>query len=279
MLNRRFVPAELVRQDYDRLASAYDEYFSKHVAFASLEVVNRLGIGHDDIRVLDLACGTGTVTRQLSAATHNKAKICAIDSSEGMLLKAREKNRDNINIEFILGNINDELRKLPENSFDYVASGWAIGYTRPLEILRQINRVLKNGGKLGIIENKADTLMPIRKTVMRVLRKFPLQMQYLMGLPLRLPKDKEHLEKLLLKTGFRVQDSWEGEVKFHFNNGAGVLDWLMHTGASAGFDRVMRPEIKEKCDNAFIAFIEKYYMAETGIDIFHRFAASVAQKQ
>lgn len=279
LLNRRFVPHSLIDEDYNRLAPTYDEYFSKFVSFASCEVVKRLSIKNSDIAALDLACGTGTITQELSKNSGYTAKITAIDSSEGMLIKAKEKTQQNKNIEFILGDIKNELRRLPEQYFDYVTSGWAIGYSTPLKILEDVKRVLKDGGKLGIIENRINTLSPIRKTAIKVAQRYPFQIRYVMDLPLRLPKSKEDLQKLFLKSGLRPIDVWEGEIKFHFNSGKEVLNWILHTGASAGFDRIMSPEIRDKCDSAFIEFIEKDYLTSEGIDVFHRFVAGVAQKE
>jgi hypothetical protein len=99
-----------------------------------------------------------------------------------------------------------------------------------------------------------------------------------MDLPLRLPKNKAHLEKLFIRAGLKVVDIWDGEVMFNFKDGAEVLNWALHTGASAGFDKVMDPAAKDKCDRAFIEIIERDHKKNGGISIAHKFVAGIAQK-
>ena len=270
------MPAEIIKEDYNSLASTYDEYFSNFTRPHSQELVKKLNISNE-VTVLDLACGTGTITAELRKYICPKGKIIAVDSSEQMINKAKDKI-DEKNVEFTCGDMLEILDRFQENSFDCITCGWAIGYASPLKLLKKIKRVLKQNGKIGIIENRKDTLAPIRETGIKVMQRYPQYIRYVMDLTLRLPRDKGHLERLYKKAGLKSLEVWEGEVKFNLKDGREVLNWVLHTGASAGFDRMMDPKVKDKCDNAFIEIMERDYKTKDGINISHKYVAGIAEK-
>lgn len=276
LVSRRLTPVEIIREDYNSLASTYDEYFSNFTRPHSQELVRRLNM-NSDVTVLDLACGTGTITAELRKYICPEGKIIAVDSSEEMINKAKEKI-DEKNVEFICGDMLEILDEFQENSFHYVTCGWAIGYVSSLKLLKKIKRVLKQNGKIGIIENRKDTLSPLRETGIKVMQRYPQHIRYVMDLTLRLPRDKGHMERLYKKAGLKSLEVWEGEVRFSFKDGREALNWALHTGASAGFDRMMDPKAKDKCDNAFIEIMERDYKTTEGISISHKYVAGIAEK-
>ena len=89
--------------------------------------------------VLDVGCGTGLVMKEILA---DSKKVYGIDFSEGMLIKAREKNltvskADGANIPF-----NDD-------SFDVVYSVRVLPHIPNVtKVLREIKRVVKKDGLL-----------------------------------------------------------------------------------------------------------------------------------
>lgn len=276
LISRNFIPANLIRDDYDFLSPSYDEYFSFFIKNHSAELVKRLNI-EKGVKVLDLACGTGVITAEVEKYVRPSGKITAVDSSAGMISAAKKKAGGDV--EFLCADMAEALDGFRENSFDYVTCGWAIGYSRPVELLKKIRQVLKESGKVGIIENKKDTLAVLREAGIKVMRRYPQYIRYLMDLTLRLPKDKRQLEYFYQKSGLKPLELWEGEVKFNFKNGREVLNWVSHTGASAGFDKIMAPEIKDKSDEAFIEIIEKDYKQHGEIVVLHKYVAGIAEKR
>jgi hypothetical protein len=86
------------------------------------------------------------------------------------------------------------------------------------------------------------------------------------------------LRRLYQKAGFLPLEAWEGEIAFNFKSGEDALNWALHTGASAGFDKVMDASIRNECDKAFIEIIERDYKKNNTITISHKFVAGIAQK-
>jgi len=277
LLTKKIIPQSVITKDYDSLSGGYDEYFSNYVSPYSREMVKRLCVGQGS-SCLDLACGTGTITAELARYAGLNGRITAIDVSRGMLKMAKAKIKNEINTQFICGDIFEEIKTIKSESLDFVTCGWAIGYSNPAKLLKDVKRILKPGGKVGIIENRQNTLMPLRETGLKVMRRYRGHIRYLMTLPLRLPKGKEHLSALYVKAGFKPLDIWEGEITFRFKTGKDALDWALHTGASAGFDKVMDASVKDECDRAFAEIIESDYKEDGIITISHKFVAGVAQK-
>jgi len=96
--------------------------------------------------ICDICAGTGDLT-EILAYEFSKSIIKAVDANPNMLELAIKKNKFN-NVEFIKSNI----KKLPfeDNLFDCVTISFAtrnIYFSNEFdEIIKEINRVLKNGG-------------------------------------------------------------------------------------------------------------------------------------
>ena len=207
--------------------------------------------------------------------------VVGVDSSAGMLAVAHGKAdaAGLQNIRFITSDISDAIRGFDDNLLDAVTCGWAIGYVDPPRLIAAISRKLKAGGKLGIIENARDTLAPVRKTAIRVAQMLPRHFNRVMDLHTRLPSGTDHLRNLIRCSNLMALEIWEGEEVFEFERGADVLNWVLHTGASAGFDTVMDASVKTKCDELFIRFIEEDFKKDGKITVAHHFVAGIARKE
>jgi SAM-dependent methyltransferase len=136
---------------FDRAAPAYErgrpEYPSDAVAYLAQQLDIRAG--HT---VLDLAAGTGKLTRQLLPFG---PRVIAVEPSEGM----RRVFRSAVpSVEPLDGTA--EAIPLPDRCVDAVVVGQAFHWFRAPEALSEIARVLRPGGGLGLIWNKRDESVP-----------------------------------------------------------------------------------------------------------------------
>jgi demethylmenaquinone methyltransferase / 2-methoxy-6-polyprenyl-1,4-benzoquinol methylase len=141
------LPADGVRRMFDRIAPVYDAM--NHVMTAGLDRRwRRITIDEtvrSDDRVLDACCGTGDLA---IAARGRGADVVGVDFSERMLERAARKEPQ---VEWVRA----DVLALPfeDSSFDAVTVGFGVRNVEDLEAgMRELRRVLRPGGRLGILE-------------------------------------------------------------------------------------------------------------------------------
>lgn len=109
-------------------------------------------------RILDVAAGTGTVSRLLADAG---AEVVALDFSEGMIQEGIRRHGDHPRIRFVQG----DATALPfdEGSFDAVTVSFGLrNVQQPKRALAEMLRVLRPAGRLVICEFSRVTSAPLR---------------------------------------------------------------------------------------------------------------------
>ncbi|HEY2072710.1 MAG TPA: ubiquinone/menaquinone biosynthesis methyltransferase, partial [Gaiellaceae bacterium] len=141
------LPADGVQRMFDRIAPVYDAM--NRVMTVGLDRRWRRITVEETVRpgdrVLDACCGTGDLAL---AARASGADVVGLDFSERMLERARAKSGD---VEWVRG----DVLALPfdDATFDAVTVGFGVRNVDDLEAgLRELRRVLRTGGKLGILE-------------------------------------------------------------------------------------------------------------------------------
>jgi demethylmenaquinone methyltransferase/2-methoxy-6-polyprenyl-1,4-benzoquinol methylase len=218
------LPADGVRSMFDRIAPVYDAM--NRVMTAGLDrrwrsvTVERVVRRGD--RVLDACCGTGDLA--VAALRAGAGHVVGLDFSESMLGRARRKEPA---IEWVRG----DVLALPfeDASFDAATVGFGIRNVEDVEAaLRELRRVLRPGGRLGILEitSPRGALAPFYRVWLD--RVVPLLGRVLPGgsaytyLPasVRRFETPEALAEALARAGF-------GEVRFRFFAGGIVA---LHVG-------------------------------------------------
>jgi len=102
-------------------------------------------------RVIDIGCGTGWTCRNI-AKISTEGKIAGIDISEKVITRARNSSHPDLeNLEYIVA----DAGRIPagDNHFDFaiafVSFSW---WKNPDATLEEINRVLRRGGKLYVLD-------------------------------------------------------------------------------------------------------------------------------
>jgi demethylmenaquinone methyltransferase / 2-methoxy-6-polyprenyl-1,4-benzoquinol methylase len=145
--------ARLVREMFDRIAGRYE--LLNTVMTAGLhrlwnrEAVRATGLGPGG-RALDLACGTGSLTRDLARRVGPGGYVLGIDFSREMLRAAR--SRPAPNIEYRLGDAT-RLVDVPSGAFDAATIAYGARNIPDLDALfSDMARVLKPGGVAVCLE-------------------------------------------------------------------------------------------------------------------------------
>jgi len=142
------LPADGVRRMFDRIAPVYD--LMNRVMTAGLDrrwrQVTVEQVVRPGDRVLDACCGTGDLA--VAALRGGAGVVVGLDFAERMLDIARRKEPA---IEWVRG----DVLALPfdDGSFDAATVGFGVRNVDDLEAgLRELRRVLRPGGRLGILE-------------------------------------------------------------------------------------------------------------------------------
>jgi ubiquinone/menaquinone biosynthesis C-methylase UbiE len=105
---------------------------------------------HKGAKVLDIACGTGIITKWLSEQVGPEGQVHAIDQSEEQLEIAKHNTAELDNITYENKSVFD-LSHLQE-SFDFVYCRFLLVHLdNPVEALKAMISTLKTGGKLIIV--------------------------------------------------------------------------------------------------------------------------------
>ncbi len=167
--------SQKVRQMFSRIAHRYD--FLNHLLSLSLDVVWRRRtarrfrsiLRRPEARVLDLCCGTGDLTlalervhaRAMSQGREPSGLVLGSDFAQAMLERAAEKiRRRGANARCLAA----DVLALPfaNASFDLVTIAFGIRNLANYERgLREMARVLRRGGEVGILEFSEPRAWPI----------------------------------------------------------------------------------------------------------------------
>ncbi|MFQ6025703.1 MAG: class I SAM-dependent methyltransferase [Nitrosopumilaceae archaeon] len=138
-------PKDLVPKFFDSTALTYDKIirwttFGKDKHWKK-EIVKKIPPSYS---ILDLACGTGILTREISEKFPD-AKIVGVDVTESYLEVAKKKLKSYQNIFFV----NQDAEKLNLNrKFDCITSSYLAKYCRAEVLIKSCLAHLKPGGKI-----------------------------------------------------------------------------------------------------------------------------------
>lgn len=144
LMSTKLNPKESVKKFFSETASSYDK------------VVNYTTLGRDKVwkkeilkkikgdKILDLACGTGILTRMIAGKLPN-ARIIGVDITQSYLNVARGNSETFENISFI----NQDAESLiVEERFDCITSSYIPKYCNPKKLVRKCIEHLKSDGMI-----------------------------------------------------------------------------------------------------------------------------------
>lgn len=130
-------------------AENYEKYFVPTIGSAFATAVLRAAGLQQGERVLDVACGTGIVTRLAAEQVGPKGTVVGLDLNPGMLAVARSIRSSGAAIEWREGNA--ESLPLQDGSFDAVVSSLGLQFVSDkASAVREMSRVLAPGGRVTI---------------------------------------------------------------------------------------------------------------------------------
>lgn len=151
------------KEFFDRVAP---EWSSMRSGYFDEDVISRLlsaGLLRDDMVLVDLGAGDGYLARAVASEV---SSVIAVDISEAMLseLSKKAEKQGISNIRTILGDGCD--MPLPNNSADIVCANMFLHHIEePIAAIREMRRILKQGGKVFLADLKEHGSKEFKETM------------------------------------------------------------------------------------------------------------------
>ncbi len=128
-------------------AEAYETYFGPAIFSPLTDALLPHAAVSSGERVLDLACGTGILTRRLPALVGDAGRVVGVDVNPAMLEVARRHGGDGV--EWYEGN--GTALDLPDAAFDLVVVQQGLQFFSDRQAgAREIRRILADGGRVAL---------------------------------------------------------------------------------------------------------------------------------
>lgn len=180
--------------------------------------------------VLDIACGTGIVARNVAPLAGSQGIVIGLDVNPDMISMARiAAERDHLSIEWHTGSA--EQLPFPDENFDLIFCQFGLMFFRDRHVaLKEMHRVLKTGGRVIMSVWQGLDRHPFYQALhdisQRHLGKSSVQAVFSLG-------DADELHKLLTDSGFQHIEIEPASITAHFPNAEEFLAWEIDVDPTA----------------------------------------------
>lgn len=178
------------------------------------KLVELVGINKGDF-VLDIACGTGVVTKEIRKKVGNSGYVIGADTSRTAIKIAKKWNERNPNLNFL--NIDAENFSFSKK-FDIITCQYALFFfPNANKALKNMKNSLKKSGKIGISVHGSRKKVPFFSNILDSVIEF---------IPDYVPPGSPNLDRFGTKSALRTEISKAGfskisvkEFVFHYSPG------------------------------------------------------------
>ena len=177
----------------------YERYFVPTIgAPLAADLVEAAALRPGD-RVLDVACGTGVVTRLAAQRVGGEGSVAGLDINPGMLAVARAATPADMDIDWYETGV--EAMPLPDDAFDVVLCQMGLQFVPDkLQALREIRRVLRPRGRV-VLNLPGPTPKPFVELAEALARHIDPQSAGFVHVVFSL-HDPDEIRRLLSEAGF-----------------------------------------------------------------------------
>lgn len=257
---------ELNIEELEQVADAYASRLAPALMEEWTERVADLAGIESGQRILDVACGTGILTRVVAERNGTPGRVTGVDINPGMLAVAKR-----ISPEINWREAAAEALPCDDSSFDTIVCQFGLMlFTDPQKALQEMLRVLRPKGRLVLaVFGSLDTL-PAYAAMSEI---FGRVIDTQVGDALRLPfsmGEEEKLEALFKESGFLSVsiDTYTGKAHFESVRDmvlSDVLGWFPFAGIQVNDSEIAT--VVEEAEKALTAFISSEGIVEFPVPV------------
>ena len=163
----------IMKSQMEQMVDSYDSYMSK-VTLGRERALREMTVSLAQVKpgdcVLEVGCGTGTLTLEAKRQAGPSGKVFGMDIIPGMIERSKRKAAQaNMDVTFQLGGIDDI--PFPDNQFDVVMCSFMIFHMSEMvrrKGIAEIYRVLKPHGRLLVLDLALPT-SPLPRAIAKAL--------------------------------------------------------------------------------------------------------------
>ena len=265
---------------YDKVAEDYDLLWSRHVVGPNERLTRELALRRGE-RVADLACGTGLYTVEMARVV-SPGEVLGVDYSEGMLTAARQRaEAEGLELKLVHARAEDFVVRSERHSFDVVSLRFALAYLDWRDVLPRIGRILRPGGRVGILTSLTCSIPQFAELYHRF-RKSPepawklfqhtrrslgetwkiyRHLRETFGEPrfIHMPDSTADVAERLAAGGLRARSCWTETIRLWFPSGDDAVDWTVRSGyATHQLLETVSPVARRFLESLFAAGMESF---------------------
>lgn len=194
-----------IKETYDKTAEEYDRLLTPCRMCQFLTLIHELNLKGNE-RVLEVGCGPGVLSIEIGKLLQN-GEVIGMDLSENMvkLASAKAHKLELKNVNFVVGSALN--LQFPNESFDVVVTSQLLHWIPDVpKFLFEIWRVMRAGGKIGLISPTPELYAEMRRAYQNIMKKYYIyyegtETKEMVGLRIY---SEEETQKLLFSAGFDI---------------------------------------------------------------------------
>lgn len=210
---------------YDRISADYDAHWSVHVSEPQARLTEHMRLASGE-RCADLGCGTGIDTVEMLKRV-SPGQVLAVDPSSVMLEAAQRRARAaGLTLQTCCQTAEDFLQTSPDRSFDLISMRFTLGYLDWRSALPELPRLLRSGGRIGVLAILASSAPQAYATYRDMVRDLGLPQVTLTAVP----SVDEIVEGLVSRSELVSQVAWQQKLRLTFSSGERLAHFLRDSG-------------------------------------------------
>jgi ubiquinone/menaquinone biosynthesis C-methylase UbiE len=241
----------LIGTAYDRLAPDYEAQWSVHVQEPQQRLTEQLSLSRGE-RCADLGCGTGADTLEMLRRVA-PGEVWAVDCSTAMLESARRRaHAAGFDLLTRCQGADEFIAGCEDAAFDVMSVRFCLGYMDWATALPRLPRLLRRGGRIGILTILASSAPQAYATYRQMSAEHGVS-----EVPLSALASLDQIEANLRLGGANMRAAWTHSFRLWFGSGAALAAWLQASGiATSPLLAALPAPVRELLWAAFASRIE-----------------------